>query len=572
MGIEGRVISKTGLFGRLLATPRVLGKTTEEDGRLSVGFVGMIKFVFQRPARLLSFLAVLATSLVAALPVGMGQRGAIVPLSDRPLPFAAHWNLGELENGFSPEYQMRMIAEGHKLLPWFRMPNIEWAADDAQWNRYYESSLKSARAKRLPLSLVSTQWEGILTSDARYFGLPPESNPNVIGPDGRVRAELSPFGAVAPWREVGRRWGSSPLMKRIEAWYPDPPLLLLVSNNESTRLWWVKAEEDAHFLKRFGRGRSDDFKRRAVGDGWIERYRALQQGIREGLSSSLWKERAVFVGYDAFGPPHFGRWPQWMEYSLYSNGRIDPRPLAWDGGSPSYYVFNWNESTDYTVFGPQIESMNWIFMLQEAERLNPKFWFEISTWDGNELEQGNDKRKLYASRGQKYSPERYGGMVQFGMWLLRPRAVREFRGWRETLPQTEPYFLPIVAAVDRVHADATLSKFWRRGELVVNRSRQHPYQSNIPREYQNVDRWFLLDTSSDPPRPWSLGTEIPVFSIALVLGSSPQRQWLIYAHSPLRNRPDVSISLPDYGSVKVNVAVGGSFYLVSESDRSVRSL
>jgi hypothetical protein len=361
-------------------------------------------------------------------------------------------------------------------------------------------------------------------------------------------------------------------MRKIEAWYPDPPLLLFVSNNEPERLWWVKAEDDAHYLKKYGRGRSDDFKRRVVGDGWTERYRALQAGIREGLGSRVWKERVIFVGYDAFGPPHFGRWPAWMEYSLYSNGRIDPRPLAWDGGSPSFYVFNWNESTDYTVFSPQIEAMNWLFMLREAEKLNPRFWFEISTWDGNELEQANDKRKLYASRGQTYSPERYGGMVQFGMWLLRPRVVREFRGWRETLQQAEPYFLPIVAAVDRVHTNTVLAKFWRGGALVVNRSRQHPYQSNVPPEYRNEERWFLLDTNLDPPRPWTLGTELPVFSIALVMGNSPSRQWLVYAHSPLRNRSDVSIAIPEYGTAKVNVSVSGSFHLISESSRTVEPL
>ena len=151
-----------------------------------------------------------------------------------------------------------------------------------------------------------------------------------------------------------------------------------------------------------------------------------------------------------------------MEYSLYTSGRIDPKPLAWDGGSPSYYVFNWNESTDYTVFGPQVESMNWIFMLREALRLNPRFWFEISTWDGHEPEMENDKRKLYAKRGQRFTPERYGGMVQFGMWLLRPRAVREFRGWRDTLAQAEAFFLPIVEAVDRVHKGSILEQFWRR--------------------------------------------------------------------------------------------------------------
>jgi hypothetical protein len=491
---------------------------------------------------------------------------------ERELPLAAHWNLGETPEGFTPDYQLRLLGAGHHLLPWLRLPNPEWRGDDADWTRYYQGALRRFAAERRAISLVSTQWESMLTNDEKYFNLPAAENPNVIGPDGRPRREVSPFGPVKWWREAGRRWTTSPLMKRIQEWYPDPPLVLFVSNNEHTRLPWVKAEEDRHFIEKFGRGRDDNFKRQAVGDGWIERYRALQEGMREGLSAPRWKEAARFIGYDAFGPPHFGRWPGWLEYSLYKPGRIDPNPLAWDGGSPSYYVFNWNESTDYTVFGPQVESMNWIFMLSEARRLNPNFWWEISTWDGHEPEQANDKRRTYAARGQQFTPARYGGMVQFGMWLLRPRTVREFRAYRDKATDMEPFFRQILEAVDRVHASPTLASFWRRGRLVPNRAHQHPYQTNIPPEYRAVDRWFLLDTSLDPPRPWQLRTEIPVFALALVQGAAPAREWLVYAHAPLGPRAGVTVEVPEFGPVRLDVAVGGSFYQIGEKDRQARSV
>ena len=39
---------------------------------------------------------------------------------------------------------------------------------------------------------------------------------------------------------------------------------------------------------------------------------------------------------------------------------------------------------------------------------------ELSTWDGNVPGQANDKRMLYA---------------RLGMWLTRPRLIREFRGY-----------------------------------------------------------------------------------------------------------------------------------------------
>jgi len=488
----------------------------------------------------------------------------------RPLPLAAHWNMGIEANGFTPAYQMQMIARGHHLLPWFHTPDAEMRLDGA-WLRYYEP-IKRVAELQLPLALVGTQWEHPLTDDPAYFDRAPRDNPNVVGTDGRVQRQVSPFGPVTAWREVGRRWTSSPTMKKLQEWYPDPPRVLFVSNNEHARLPWSDAATDGRYRERYGRGRDDDFTRRVVGDGWIERYRALQDGMRQGLTSAAWRANAVFIGYDAFGPPHFGRMPRWRVHSLYVPGRIAPWPLAWDGGSPSFYVFNWNASTDYTVHSPQIEAMNWPFMQAEAERVNPEFWLELSTWDGHEPAQPNDKRKTYAERGQTFTPDRYGGMVQFGLWLLRPRSVREFRGWTDTLANAEPYFIPIVRAVDRVHASPTLRAFWQRGRLVANRAHRHPYQRDIPPEYREADRWFLLDTNLDPRRPWSLHTELPVLSLALVLGQPPRRRWLLCAHAPLGDRRDVAITVPEHRPVRVDVSVAGSFYLVDEAAQSVEAV
>jgi hypothetical protein len=249
---------------------------------------------------------------------------------------------------------------------------------------------------------------------------------------------------------------------------------------------------------------------------------------------------------------------------LYTAGRIDPWPLAWDGGSPSYYLFNWSGITDYTVFSSQVEAMNWLFMLQEARRTNPGFWFELSVWDGHEPSQANDKRKFYGRIGQPFTPDRYGGWVQFGMWLMRPRVVREFRGYQDTVAEMEPYFLSVIEAVDRVYQNATLREFWRTGELLANRAHQHPYQTRVPQEYQRLNRWFLLDTSLDPPRPWELGTQLPVFALALVKGVAPRRQWLIYSHAPAEAKNKVQITIPEFHAVTVNAAVGGSFTLVDE--------
>ena len=136
--------------------------------------------------------------------------------------------------------------------------------------------------------------------------------------------------------------------------------------------------------------------------------------------------------------------------------------------------------------------------------------------------------------------------------------------------------MAIVDAVDRVYSNATLREFWRKGELVPNRAHQHPYQAAIPKEYQNVDRWFLLDANVNPKEyVWQSAEhppgsqEISVFSLALARGESPARRWLLYAHSPLKDRKDVKITIPDYREVTVDVSDAGSFYLVDEKDKTV---
>jgi len=494
------------------------------------------------------------------------QLGEIPP---RPLPLAGHWNLGEEKDGYTPAYQLELIRKGHYILPSFLLPNRFANPDDPRWQNYYREAMLEAARWRVPIALIGTQWEAPLSNVEAYLQLPADRNPNVILADGRVRREVSPFGPVDPWREVGRSWSESQMIRQLQEWYPDPPLVLLISNNEHARLDWTKAEDDRRYVERYGRDRDATFKRKLFGDAWIERYRALRQGFGEGFANRTWRDRALYIAYDAFGPAHFGRWPGWPDHSLFVTDRSSPWPRAWDGTSSSFYLFNWSAINDFTVFSPQTESMNWRFMLEEAYRVNPNFWFELSTWDGHEPALANDKRKFYAAINQEFTPERYEGMIQFGMWLLRPRVVREFRGYRETVAATGKWFEAVLNSVDRVHEDPTLRQFWQNGRLVANRSRPHPYQASVPEDLQRADRWFRLDTSLDPSGNWSLGTQLPVFALALVRGQAPGREWLVYCHAPTGWQRNVQVVVPDFGEIRLDVPVGGAFHLVSERSRQV---
>ncbi|GAB6164378.1 hypothetical protein JCM19992_03780 [Thermostilla marina] len=493
----------------------------------------------------------------------------------RPLPLAGHWNRGTRPEGFSPDYQLELIRRGHHLLPWFEFPRPGAPTDDAYFTRY-DAAFKQVAEWKLPFTLVGTQWEIVLAKKS-LFGqtfpfkdLPPDQSALALNDDGEPdpRLGISPFGAIEPWREVGRLWVDSPMIRRLQEVYPDPPRVIFLSNNEAPKIRWAKnggVERDKRFTDQYGFDCTDEMKRCLVGNGWIVRYRAMFEAMRSHLDASGWRDQVRFVGYGAFGPDHMGRWSGWPVYSLHCGNRFDWAPYAWDGASPSYYTHDWDASTDFTVHSPLVSFMNYVMAQRRVYADKPDFWFEFSVWDGSKTDaQGREigKPAWYAKHGEPYSPVRHASYVEFGMWLTRPRVVREFRGYLDTRERVGAYFEAIVEVVDRVYADPVLREFWRFGELVPNRGHRHPFQVAIPEEFAAEDRWYMLDTNLDPPRPWSLDTELPVQSLALVLNEPQNRRWLVYARSPLADRKDVTIRIPDGPEITVDVPIAGAFYLV----------
>jgi hypothetical protein len=488
--------------------------------------------------------------------------------------------MGSQGKGWTPQYQLDLLRRGHHILPWFAWPQGDPDKDERtarRFDEYYAGLISVCRRFNLPISFRGTQWEAMLVKK-QYRDLPPDRCPAAIDPNGEPVARLSPFGPVEPWRDPARTYVDTPAMKRLQHMYPDPPLVLFVSNNEAPDLRWHQVHTSKRYLGRFGRDKSDEFKRKIVSQGWMQLYPVMFEAMRDALISDAWKQNVRFVGYGAFGPSHFGRWAGWKEYSLITDQWTSPNWHIWEGGSPSYYTHNWCPNRDHWVWSTQVQSMNWIFQLDEAFSVRPDFWWEVSLWDGNgggwTPEKGyvpellaKSKACQYLKDGQTYTPDRYEGWAQFGLWLLRPRVIREFRGSTVPLEPWRPFFERLLAGVDRVYENETLAYFWRRGSLVPNRARPHPYQVDIPDRYRTKDRWFALDTSLDEPRPWSMQTNIPVFSLALVAGREPQRRWLLYAHSPLQDRDDVEITIPELGAVTVDVPRAGAFYTIDEKAR-----
>jgi hypothetical protein len=258
--------------------------------------------------------AVRALSLNTAAQSAAAQitQEATAPNSEtnHPLPLMASWQAGTQWNyntvsaGFTPDWQMQMIDAGHHLLPWFDSPDPEMLCQTQTcqnhgsliWLSYYHNAIQSAAANNLPVTFNGTQWEHYLFDDPMYLTLPPDQNPNVVGLDGAVhttvnqwgitQGKLSPFGPIGPWYDVGKKWGSSLMLQQLQGWYPNPPLVMFLSNNEARKLDWTEVETDKRYMDLYGSGRSDDFKRQVVAEGWIARYRQLQRGFRDGLISN----------------------------------------------------------------------------------------------------------------------------------------------------------------------------------------------------------------------------------------------------------------------------------------------
>ncbi len=509
----------------------------------------------------------------------------------RPLPLAACFNVGEPNTAGrpTPAYQLGAegaLARGHHVLPTFQTPYPDTPRADGsrRWplvpEGYYRPAIDEARRLSLPLVFYGTQWEAEL-ADRRG---------DLTVALGDNHWPLTPAtDNTQAYYDAGRSWATSSRMRELVQWYPEAPRVFLLSNNEPPRLRWIEYQADPRFLARHpdcqnalaaARARYGDRAladsaelraciRRRFGDDWQCLHRALLAGVRDGFRGTAWEGRLTLVGYDAFGPPHLGRYYTWAEDALTVLGeRWDPWSAVWDGGVPSIYQHSWAWFiNDFMRASVQAEAMNLERMLADTLTRNPEYWFEMAVWDGYQPGAGDDygdKRRFYSARGQLASPERYGGWVQFGMWLLRPRVVREYRDYADTVEETGGHFDAVVAAVERVWRTPRLREFWQFGEPVPNPAQEHPYVLfHEPDGYPAGTRNFLLATPSHPWRRVGDGhydIEVPVFALALRRGN----EHLVYAHSAIAGQDGVTLELPGVFSIRERVSVGGSFFVVRD--------
>ena len=69
---------------------------------------------------------------------------------------------------------------------------------------------------------------------------------------------------------VGRVWTDNLFLKKIQEWYPDPPLVLFISNNEHSKLQWSEVEMSKRYLDTYGPGKTERLQTQG-GRRWLDR-------------------------------------------------------------------------------------------------------------------------------------------------------------------------------------------------------------------------------------------------------------------------------------------------------------
>ena len=463
----------------------------------------------------------------------------------RPLPMAAHWNTGHVAgtNGFSPDIMLSMLEKGSVVLPsWQLEPYWEQNIPES----YYGDSIRRAAELKLPLIFVMDPFENALIGDSAYLNLSAEESPYTLNVNGELVEPLSPFASDEVWEEVGINWANSAVLQRIQELYPNPPLVMFVTNKHAPKLGWADVEQSKRYMERYGSGRDDNFKRTLVGARWIEKFRRLEQGFKNSFLSESWKTNSKLLGYDSL-PAQMGALNDWQKSALLTQNYVSVWPHTEDGTSLEFHLGDWTQR-DNSMLSPHVRANNLPFMLAESQKAKGHYAWHLSITDAQNLSEAR----------------RYRGFVQMALWLLRPSVIREQTGWTNDANETLPYFHEIIDSVELIHNNGVFQQFWTKGKLVANTASNHPFGQMIPEEYKDESRWFLLDVNANPPRPWKADSEIRVWAIAYEIGEADAKQWMLYVQSPAEDIEDVMVTIPEYGDVSVKALVNGAFYLVEE--------
>jgi len=449
----------------------------------------------------------------------------------RTLPLVASWNVGipEYSDGLDPLYLINRFTYGEHLVPTWKLDPYY---NDSIGLSYYEASIKKAAELELPLVFILPSPESALTKDDVYFSMDKTQNPNVITVNGTVLPELSPFGPDNLWKEIGAQWSTTTLMAQLQEWYPNPPLVVFIDEDSSKKLSWSKLATSSRYIKQYPTNTSNEFKRTLVNAKWLEKYRQLHEGFKQGFIQNAWKQNVKFVTRNQLAL-NMGVTSDWINSTTTTNQYANIWPLTADGLSINFDLSN--NKTDITN-APHTLLNNLPFMLEEAKTVNPNFTYQLNINANQQID----------------NPQRYRGFTQFALWLLRPSIIRQ-KPNNITKDEINPLFQQIIDSVELTYNNDVLSDFWKNGKLVSTGT--STYNQNILTRYKSIPREFLLKTDAAST----------VWAFALEKNVTPNREWLIYIQSPEHNLTNIIVTIPKFQKINFDATQKGNFYLLKEN-------
>lgn len=475
----------------------------------------------------------------------------------RTLPLASNWNGGQAKYLYSPEYQMDLIANGAYIMPWMTLsgPGIYSTPN------YYRNYMEYICENELPVTFLSSQWEEVLSTTSEFKTLAAAENPNVVSALGTVENMVSINGRGSDWFKAGQMWGQTAMVQNLTQYCSKPALPIFLSNNEHPRQSWCDTACKAQLAIGAKKLDDDEAVRKQYGDKWITLYGELLRGFRTSMPAE-WQRTSRFIGYNSLVDSALGRWPGWVAGTLYTKGRIEPWMEVFQGASAEYYLHDWSDINDFTIYSPQVEAANFVPVVAATQAKHPDYWFEMSIWDGYVPPAGG-KRQYYKSIGQTFNECRYQGYVRFGAWQDRPRVLREFRGSSDY--SNESYFNAVLNVAYEVNTIPQLADMWLNGELIENPSGKHPYQANLPADLVGKPRWFLLDVTANPKFTGKLTDPVNVYAVALNQKATNTK--LLYVYAPRGEQKNVGVTVPGFGVALVNATPEGNYYLLTADNK-----
>ena len=434
----------------------------------------------------------------------------------------------------NPDYMLSRIEQGeHLLVTWNLNPYYD---NNVNYN-YYESSIKKAAQLKLPLVFVLSAPESALLIDDYFTSKDDNINPAVINNNGDSQEKLSPFADETSWSEVGEFWAKSELFKKLQEWYPNPPLVVFMSKNEEKKLTWNSIEDDSKYIKQYKNKHFDNNQKRTfIGANWIEKYRLMHESFKNNFTALKWKNNTKFVSNNQLSQ-NIGVKADWNIDATYTNLYANIWPLTANGLSVDFDLLEDKGVSELN--SPYATVNNLAFMLDEAKKVNPDIAINININENNKITQ----------------LDKYRGFAQFGLWFIRPNIITK-TGEEIDSTLSETFFNELANSIELIHADERLKDFWLNGHLVSNG--KSPFNEKIPENLKDASRWFLLDVDVNENQRSKDGN-IEAWAFALEKGEGERKEIMIFTQSPNISSANLRVKVPGYKDVEVKASKDGAF-------------